>query len=417
MTSAQHAIFQKAMTHVKGQFSRARLLGPDGQALRLSGFQYKRDAAKREGSLKNWLPQRFQSSQLETIDRERLMERAIDLTNNDPHAAGIVDTIATTTVGSGLTPHLAMDSDTLGMTTDQIAKIQTEQRLAYQDWYPTADAGTRVSFGGIQYLMERSMLQCGESLVLLPMLKDPSRPFSLAGQIIHPLRLKTPRDLASTPTIQQGIEIGKYGEPVAYWIKKHDPTNTLPDISKNFKRIKAQKGHRWNVLHDFIVQDPEQVRGYPYFAPAMKFFRDLNDFLDAELVSNIVTAAHAVFIEVADGIDPDLVASRMAGIEEDTLNEDNTSTTTRYEELDPGLIMYGNPGEKPHMMSANRPGATFEVFTKVIKKAIAAAINIPYVVAFKDVESTNFAGFRSAMLDAWRVFTCRRVRLGEGPCQ
>jgi len=79
--------------------------------------------------------------------------------------------------------------------------------------------------------------------------------------------------------------------------------------------------------------------------------------------------------------------------------------------------MYGQTGQKPHPIAANRPGATFEPFIKVIKKAIASSINIPYPVLFKDVEGVNFAGFRSAMLDAWRVFMARRTWMGQGFCQ
>jgi capsid protein len=79
--------------------------------------------------------------------------------------------------------------------------------------------------------------------------------------------------------------------------------------------------------------------------------------------------------------------------------------------------MYGETGQKPHLLSAARPGTTFEPFTRTIKKSLALSINQPYPVIFKDVEGVNFAGFRSAMLDAWRVFSMYRTWLGEGDCQ
>ena len=52
----------------------------------------------------------------------------------------------------------------------------------------------------------------------------------------------------------------------------------------------------------------------------------------------------------------------------------------------------------------------------MILMLVKASLNIPYVVLFKDVEGTNFAGFRSAMLDAWRTFVFRRNWLGQGTC-
>ncbi|MDD5774374.1 MAG: phage portal protein, partial [Candidatus Omnitrophica bacterium] len=189
---------------------------------------------------------------------------------------------------------------------------------------------------------------------------------------------------------------------------------SLAVTSKDYLRVPAKTGHRWNVLHGFIALDSEQYRGYPMFAPAMKFFRDLNDYLDAELVSNIVTAAFSMFIEVQSGGDPLGLANNMLSLSGETVD---TTNQVRYQEMQPGQIMYGNIGEKPHPIAAARPGATFEPFTKVIKKAISMALNIPYPVLFKDPEATNFAGFRSAMLDAWRVFMMRRVWLGQGFCQ
>lgn len=48
-----------------------------------------------------------------------------------------------------------------------------------------------------------------------------------------------------------------------------------------------------------------------------------------------------------------------------------------------------------------------------MKKSIALACGLPYVVAFKDVEQTSYAGFRAAMLDAWRVFSMDRVWHGR----
>ena len=220
--------------------------------------------------------------------------------------------------------------------------------------------------------------------------------------------------------IRDGVELGDYGRPVAYWIKKNDPHSPYKyrgDVSDNFLRIPARKGHRHCVLHGFLVKDAEQVRGVPMLAPAMKFFRDLNDFLDAELVSNIVTAAFSLFIEVGAGSSPEEYASLLGVVGDTTTGFNGQTVEERYQELNPGAIMYGSNGEKPHAISANRPGATFEPFTKVIKKAISSAINQPYAVAFKDVENTNYAGFRSAMLDAWRVFSHFRNWFGEGFCQ
>jgi capsid protein len=79
--------------------------------------------------------------------------------------------------------------------------------------------------------------------------------------------------------------------------------------------------------------------------------------------------------------------------------------------------MYGNMGEKPHTIDANRPGKTFEPFVKLVLGAVANSVGIPYPVLFKDFQGMSYASYRSAMLEAWRVFRTSRKWLGDQLCQ
>jgi lambda family phage portal protein len=380
-------------------------------------IQFRRQAAKKSGSMKKWRPSRLGSEDLFADERTDIVERSIDLSNNDPNAAGVVDTFASTIVGSGLRPHPKLDADALGLSEDEIGEIEEKQKQVYRIWNPLADAAARMSFNQIQFLAQREIVQYGEFLFLAQMFDDPLRPYSLALQTINPLRLKTPIDLNADANIKDGVEIGKYGEPVGYWIKKSaNRFGRALDISTNFVRIPARAGHRYKVLHGFPIFEPEQVRGMPFFSPGMKFFRDLSDYLDAELVSAIVTAAFSVFIETGES-NPYTTAQAMQTITETGYKSDLTTYDERYEELQPGAILYGNTGEKPHTISAERPGRTFEPFIKSILKSIANSIGIPYPVLFKDFDNMNYASYRSAMLEAWRVFKSRRGWLGEKLCQ
>jgi len=399
------------------------LYAPNGNAIQLvpdSYYNYRRQAAERTDSLKNWIPRRLYSRQQEAMEREFIIARSIDLTNNDPHAAGVVDTFATMIAGSGLRPIPTLDANILGLDKKEVRTLQDKQRGIYQKWQRIADASGTMTFGALQYLLIRNLCEYGEYLMLIHMIDNPARPYMLACRVINPLRLKTPIDRINDPQIKDGVELGSYGEPAAYWIKKSAAKTAgaqLPDTSANFLRIPAYSGHRPNVIHRFISREPEQIRGMPLLAPSMKFLRDLNEYLDSELVSNIIASTISMFIELAPGQDPLGIANNLASFTETAAKPDGTSKKIRYEMLQAGGIYYGEQGQKPHLLSPNRPGATFDPFTKIIKKAVAMGINIPYPVAFKDVEGVNFAGFRSAMLDAWRVFMMHRTWLGEDTCQ
>jgi capsid protein len=216
-------IFSKAVRYMAANIPQPVIYDAHGRPFRKSaGYTYRRTAAQKTGSQKNWIPRRLLSNIEEASEREVIVERSVDLTNNDPHGAGVVDTFATTIVGSGLVPHPSLGPDTLALEKDEIRLIQAQQRGIYQTWSPFADAARRMNFGAVQFLIQRNLMQYGEYLVLLPMMKDPLRPYSLACQVINPLRLRTPSDKSTDRSIIDGVEIDIYGAPVAYWIQKSE---------------------------------------------------------------------------------------------------------------------------------------------------------------------------------------------------
>jgi lambda family phage portal protein len=403
--------------------SRPVLYGPDGKpfsrvpAISPDSWQYRRTGAQLKGTLKTWKPYALGTESQVTMERERIIERAIDLVGSDPHAAGIVENIATLVIGDGLRPYPQLDPATTGLSRDQARVVAAQQQAAYRKWVPFADAAGRMSFESIEFLALRQLVQFGEFIFTVPMVDRPERPYYLALQPIHPLRLKTPVDLYAQGNIREGVEVGDYGEPVAYWIKRTGSgAGYKADVSSNFVRIPARAGHRMKVIHCFYQTDPEQFRGYSFFAPAMKYLRDLSDYLDAELVSNIVTAAMAVFIE-SGAADPYTVSANQATITDTGYKSDGSTYDQRYEEIEPGSIMYGSAGEKPHLLAAQRPGATFGIFLKEIEKSIALGFNMPQPVLFKNFDGMTYAGYRSAMLEAWRVVKSRRHWMAQSLCQ
>ena len=423
--STRNRIFDAAVASIAAQIGKrsggksgAGLVDWQGRPISSASYhQISRSGAKKSGSMKNWIPRRIFSDQQQALEREDLIDRSVDLFNNDPHMAGAVDTFASTIIGTGLSPFPNFTPEEISETKDSANRLKNRMRQIVRMWAPFADAGERMSFAGLQYLAMTQIVSHGECLCLLPMLDDSVRPYSLALQIVNPLRMKTPSDLIGKKNIRDGVEVGEYGQAVAYWIKKGESRKgELPDVSKNFVRIPARVGHRVNAIHLFYSNSSEQLRGVPWFAPAIKVFRDLNDYLDAELVSNIVTAAFSMFVEIED-VEPDYPSANMASLTGTEYDADGNAVERRYEELIPGTISYLNKGEKPHFANPTRPGATFEAFIRIIEKSIAMSVGIPHPVLMKDFAGMNYASYRSAMLEAWRVFKSRRQWFGHGFCQ
>lgn len=380
-------------------------------AMQQMSARIRRTAGKKAGTMQNWIPERLTTPREEALEREDIAYRTLDLVANDPHAGGLLETYVTSVVGSGLKPKSKVSAAKLGITEEEAEAFQDSAEGIFNIWVHMADVARRMNFWDIQMLLQNQMLKFGEFLVLPRMLDIPRRPISLALQVVNPLRLRTPFDKYSQDNMRDGVELGENGEPVAYWIKKGDITGrkNLSDNSSSFVRLPAFKGHRPQVLHGFIQEDADQVRGVSPFSRAMKTFRDLNDYLDAELVANLVTAAYALWIETPE--------PEGASMDRASYTEGSGSEATRYEEIMPGGIYYGLPGEKASQLKPERPGRTFQPFVGRVMRMAAAGMGMPYEVLAKDFSETTYASGRMAMLEAWRVFRHRQGWLGDHGCQ
>lgn len=391
----------------------SRLVAADGSPLiPPQTNQYSRRAASNKGSLRTWKPRILTSDQQISSERETIVGRACDLVESDAYAAGAVDTAATLIVGTGLNPYPMIEPEAAGLTKDEARALAMRMRGIWRKWGPWADAAQRLSIEGLQFQVLRNLIQYGEYLALCHMIPDPVRPYSLAVRLINPTRMFTPSDLSRREDIKDGVEVGEYGEPVAYWIQKSEISFSTAWNSANFVRIPARSAHRFKVLHGFLATEPEQARGISIMSPAIKLFRDLSDLLDAELVSNVISAAISVFVETGT-VDPYQAALNMGTITDTATKGDGTEYDQRYQEMIPGLVWYGGAGQKPHLLSAQRPSVTFEPFIETILEAISNAIAIPFPVLFRRFKGMNYASYRSAMLEAWRVVKARRRWMGQ----
>lgn len=363
------------------------------------------------GQLSKWIVQKLNRFS-ERTERETTLERSMDVVSNDAHAASIVDGMAVNIAGTGLVPQSTPNAKALGWSDDDVRRFQDQSEDVFALWSKHADVRGRLEFWQIQYLSVYSMLMKGEFFRQPVMVERPFVPFYLALQSIDPSRVFTPSDKLSNQSIRDGIEHGSYGEPSACYVANTNGMyvrGALP--SSAMRKIPFKNAHRPGMLHGFIQKEDDQVRGVPVLSPAMKFIRDLGDYLDFELIGAIVTSSFPVFIETSD---PTGAAASMGG----TLDGRTASSSSpRYQEIEPGQVLYGSFNQKPHVLSSERPGNSFDIFVERCLRAIGAAAGIPYEIVAKDFSKTNYSSARAALLEAWRMFGFYQKWLVQGLCQ
>jgi len=353
------------------------------------------------GTMSNWSPRRVTWPE-EARQREAVATRANDLALNNAHAASLIDSISINTVGVGLWPQSKPNHKRLGISEPQAREIGEQMEWEFEQWSREADATcatpetATADFYGIQFQNIWGMMVNGEFINLPLMLDGPGRRYSLALQTVDPIRLRTPLGMIAVRDLRDGIRSGSRGEPTGYFLADPEDgrfSNSL-DL-RQFHEIKPASGHRPNIIHRFHKKMPEQNRGLSILGPGMKFFRDMSDYLDFELVGAIVAASFPVFISKG--------ASQYDAAEQ--FGQKTTETDpTCYQEVAPGQVMYGNYGEKPEILKSDRPGNSFPVFVETILRAVGAAAGMPYEVIAKDFSKTNYSSARAALEEAWRVF-------------
>lgn len=374
------------------------------------------DSGAFRGSLKHYQPTRVQGRDMAAFERNVTMTRVEDLYGNDGLAKSGVNSIATNVIGTGLTPQSVLPAQYLGLTDAEAKNISDQMEWLWAEWCGQAHYREQMSFEDLQMLGLRSLIRAGELVHMPVMEKRPGCRFDLRIQDIRPSRLRTPWDKQYEPLMHDGVELSASGVPVAYWIASPAPSTfsmggILDDsalTSGNFCRIPAHVGHRRGLFHIFRSESEEQFRGTSCLAPAVKFFRHLNDSIDYELVAQVLAASFPVFVGLENG------PQALPGY----VQEEGEGEEKRYyQDIPPGSILYGNKGEKPEVLESKRPSANFLNFCDLVLRILASSLEIPYEVLTKDFSKTTYSSARAALLEAWRVYEVYRAFFVRHYCQ
>ena len=205
-----------------------------------------------------------------------------------------------------------------------------------------------------------------------------------------------------TKTLRGGIEIDRYGAPVAYYIRKDHPGDLWAGTA-SWERIAAFTPFgRRRVLHVHDITRIGQSRGKPVLTSIMPMFKMLDHYERSELQAAIVNAMIAAFIETP--MDAESINELFGGSSDDYLNANKDWQV----KLEGGSIIPVFPGDKVAPFTPSRPNSAYGSFVENLLRHIGTGLNIPYELLLKDFSKTNYSSARSALLEAWRYFNGRR---------
>lgn len=331
-------------------------------------------------------------------DSITLRDRTRELVRDNGIAAGAAETLVSNIIGGGIMMQSSLDRDALGIGDDEADNIERAMDRVWKRWINDADVSGRWSFGDIQRISLKQAITTGDFLNLIMRKNRVWSPYATSIMTIDPNRLDHPGIIGSQTykdaDNRGGVEIGELGEPIAYWIEK--PRKYNDHMQKEFSRIPARdKYGRPNVLHSFVPDRPGQSKGISWFSPVIDLFKQLDEYMEAELIGARVAACFAVFIKKTNPYQEGL-----------SMFTETDSYGFNVENLTPGLVSYLGTNEDISIANPQRPGVTFDPFVSLMLRIVSVGTGIPYELIINKWDGASYSVARTVLLEArrkWRI--------------
>ena len=312
-------------------------------------------------------------------DLDALRRRSRDLAKNSPLAKKFLRMCMANIAGPRGFTLQARAAD--GDKQDTLANDAIE--AAWRDWGRAkhCDVAGRLSFRKLTQAVVLAVARDGEALIRVR--EGAKNPHGYALQLLDIERLDTTlnREPADGKNqIIMGVEMDADGKPVAYWLANaplgRDPTG------KRLQRIPAAE-----IIHLFMTEDPEQVRGIPWMHAAMLTVNDLKGYNHAAIVAARIGASKMGFFVLPDG-DTTKVAD----------GDDDQGAP--FMSAEPGQFgVLRGEGADFKSFDPDYPHANYASFVKEHKRDIATGFGVAYNSLANDLEGVNFSSIRSGTLE------------------
>lgn len=232
------------------------------------------------------------------------------------------------------------------------------------------------SFAALQRLMIRTVIMDGEFLALR--VRGAENAYGYALQPIDPDLLDETENRAAyngQNAIIMGVEVNREGKPVAYHLWDRHPSLS--------GRVKLPPVPAKNVLHVFKRVRAGQVRGIPWFAPALVTWKLGDRYTEAELYQSLLAAAQGGFFVNKDG-----------GNFVPTLDANGQPVPLVMEAV-PGQATALPAGYEFQAWQPTHPTANYVGFMKAVKRIIARAFGRSYASLTGDLSDVNFSSMRT----------------------
>lgn len=316
----------------------------------------------------------------------KLRARARDLARNNPFIRQYLALVTTNVIG----PHgIRMQAQVVNNNGLLAKSINDKLEAAWLKWCKKATIDGRMSLTQAAQLAARTLATDGEVFIKLVIDEDETGKFFFALQPIDADLVDHEYNRPAgkgTNEIRLGVEIDKFGRPVAY----HVWDRHLADENQNARqRIRVPAAE---MLHLYDPERVNQSRGTTWFNSVMVPLKMFDGYVEAELTAARTAAAKMGWLKYTDA-----AAMQLEG---------EIPTAPLQYDASPGTIEMLPPGVEFQPWDPSHPTGAYEAYSKGILRQVASGLRVSYNALANDLSDVNYSSFRSGILierEVWRT--------------
>jgi lambda family phage portal protein len=354
--------------------------------------------------------------------------RARDIVRNNGYVNGAVAIHRDSIVGGHYMLNSRPNYKVLGL--DEVwaeefqEEIESKFTLYAESSHHWIDASRRSTLTGLVRLAIGVHVVTGEVLSTAEWIREGIRPYRTSMQMIHLDRLSNPDDRPDDSKLRRGVEMNRYGAPVAYHIRTSHPFDRYDLDKYAWVRVPVRKPWgRLQVVHIFEPFMPSQSRGVSEMVSVLKQMKMTSRYQDIVLQNAVVNATYAATIEselpreaAMESIGAVSSAPTANGIgwaSEYLQAVSQYSDGSKNLHIDGVKIPHLFPGTKLQLRPAGTAGGVGTAFEESLLRHIASALGLSYEQFSRDYSKTNYSSARASMNETWKYMQSRKKMVAD----
>lgn len=376
------------------------------------------EAARLDGPNGRYLPVDGNINVRNARDRRTIQARARQLVDDNPNVCGALEKIIANVIFTGIRPQ----SQILGRDGKPFDAANNAVERDFGDWarrqqwrslleiilrHCWIDGGCLLHWYPRRDFLDEGLTPLGLELLDLDSLDDG----------VHGAQVNGNR-------AWHGIEVNRYGEPVAFHIREDALDGGLDGIAMTpgpgvARRWSLGASRRLPASQCRMVMRRKrigQLLPVSWMHSIITTMHDLNEYQSAERIAARLAAAFGIFVILPEGqTGNDLSGNPMPALTggTDTLNR----IISGKEFVSQGRIDALPAGARIEQAKNDRPGSNFQPFVKNTQRAASSGLNMSCEAFSNDYSDASFSSVRQAVLEERRGYRMQQSFLLEQVCE